>query len=118
MHGAWGAFWIALGIHEVLVQWLLANAMMLAASSGRVLPRLGKLKKDATKPGAPPVRPVQPEWGEPRRRAGAMTMLQPSCFCRSCCRFWVFDCSSSTFCGGFEAGPAGRTAPGSGCGSR
>jgi ferritin-like metal-binding protein YciE len=41
----------------------------------------------------------------------------PSCFCRSACCFCVFVCSSSAFCGGFDAGAEGRTAPGSAVGS-
>jgi len=152
MHGAWGAFWIAFGIHELLVQWgkiplvpagekvngamamwfftlaaitaagalaataenlalvavlgtlaagslflaighgvgstgwvklagwvlvvsaalayYLATAMMLAASAGKVLLPLGKPKKDANKPGAKPVKPIELEWGEPGVKQG------------------------------------------------
>jgi len=152
MHGAWGAFWIAFGIHELLVQlgkiplvpageqvngalamwfftlgaitaagalaataenlalttvlgtlaagsfflavghgvgstgwvklsgWVLvvsaglayylATAMMLAASSGKVVLPLGKPKKDANKPGSQPVKPIELEWGEPGVKQG------------------------------------------------
>jgi uncharacterized protein len=152
MHGAWGSFWIAFGIHELLVQWgkiplvppgekvngamamwfftlgaitaagalaataenlaltavlgtlaagsiflgvghgvgstgwvklsgwvlvvsaglayYLATAMMLAASAGKVLLPLGKPKKDANKPGAKPVKPIELEWGEPGVKQG------------------------------------------------
>jgi succinate-acetate transporter protein len=152
MHGAWGSFWIAFGIHELLVQlgklpavapgekpngamamwfftlaaitaagalaaiaenvalfallavlatgalflgigngvgstgwvklsgWVLvasailayylATAMMLAASAGKVILPLGKPKKDANKPGAQPVKPIQLEWGEPGVKKG------------------------------------------------
>jgi len=152
MHGAWGAFWIAFGIHELLVQWgkiplvaagekpngamamwfftlaaitaagalaaiaenvalaavlatlaagslflaighgtgstgwvklsgwvlvvsavlayYVATAMMLAASAGKVILPLGKPKKDANKPGAQPVKPIELEWGEPGVKKG------------------------------------------------
>ena len=48
----------------------LATAMMLAASAGKVLLPLGKPKKDANKPGAQPVRPIELEWGEPGVKQG------------------------------------------------
>jgi uncharacterized protein len=43
---------------------------MLAASAGKVLLPLGKPKKDANKPGAQPVKPIELEWGEPGVKQG------------------------------------------------
>jgi succinate-acetate transporter protein len=50
--------------------WYTATAMMLAAAGGRVVFPLGKWKKDANKPGAKPMRPIQLEWAEPGVKMG------------------------------------------------
>jgi succinate-acetate transporter protein len=47
-----------------------ATAMMLASSFGRVIFPLGKHRREANKPGAKPVYPIQFELGEPGVRQG------------------------------------------------
>jgi uncharacterized protein len=50
--------------------WYTATAMMLAATSGRTILPLGKLKKDANVPGRRPMEPIQLEWAEPGVKMG------------------------------------------------
>jgi hypothetical protein len=44
--------------------------MMLAFAGGRVVLPLGKLDKEANKPGARPTRPIELEWAEPGVKMG------------------------------------------------
>jgi uncharacterized protein len=50
--------------------WYTATAMMLAATAGRTILPLGKLKADANIPGREPMRPIQLEWAEPGVKMG------------------------------------------------
>jgi succinate-acetate transporter protein len=50
--------------------WYTATAMLLAATSGRVVLPLGKYKAAANVPGRQPTRPIQLEWAEPGVRMG------------------------------------------------
>jgi uncharacterized protein len=50
--------------------WYTATAMMLAATSGKTILPLGKLKADANVPGREPMRPIQLEWAEPGVKMG------------------------------------------------
>jgi len=50
--------------------WYTATAMMLAATSGRTILPLGKLRREANVPGGRPVQPIQLEWGEPGVKMG------------------------------------------------
>jgi len=50
--------------------WYTATAMMLAATSGRTILPLGKLKKEANIPGRRPIEPIQLEWAEPGVKMG------------------------------------------------
>jgi len=50
--------------------WYVATAMMLAAAGGRVVLPLGKLSREANKPGGRVTRPIELEWAEPGVRMG------------------------------------------------
>jgi uncharacterized protein len=50
--------------------WYTATAMMLAATAGRTILPLGKLKADANVPGRRPMRSIQLEWAEPGVKMG------------------------------------------------
>ena len=50
--------------------WYIATAMMLAAAGGRVVLPLGKLSREANRPGGRPTRPIELEWAEPGVRMG------------------------------------------------
>jgi succinate-acetate transporter protein len=50
--------------------WYVATAMMLAAAGGRVVLPLGKLSREANRPGGRPTRPIELEWAEPGVRMG------------------------------------------------
>jgi succinate-acetate transporter protein len=50
--------------------WYVATAMMLAAAGGRVVLPLGKLSREANRPGGRVTRPIELEWAEPGVRMG------------------------------------------------
>jgi uncharacterized protein len=57
-------------VASAIAAWYVASSIMLLASSGRVVLPLGKLKKEANKPGGRPVKPIQLEWAEPGIKKG------------------------------------------------
>jgi hypothetical protein len=73
MHGAWGAFWLACGVLNVLLAThvlptpsagcasYVATAMMLAAAGGRVVLPLGTYRRAANVPGRKPMLPIELE---------------------------------------------------------
>jgi hypothetical protein len=50
--------------------WYGASAMMLAAVGGRVVLPLGKLSRQANRPGAQVTRPIELDWAQPGIRHG------------------------------------------------
>jgi len=57
-------------VASAILAYYVATAIMLLAGAGKVILPLGKPKKDANKPGAQPVKPIQLEWGEPGVKKG------------------------------------------------
>ncbi len=51
-------------VTSAIAAWYAATAMMLLATSAKVVLPLGKLKKDANIPGSEPVKPIQLEWAD------------------------------------------------------
>jgi uncharacterized protein len=57
-------------VASAILAYYVATAIMLLASSGKVVLPLGKPKKEDNVPGAQPVTPIQLEWGEPGVKKG------------------------------------------------
>jgi succinate-acetate transporter protein len=57
-------------VASAICAWYVATAMMLAYAGGRVVLPLGKLSREANRPGARPTRPIELEWAEPGIRMG------------------------------------------------
>jgi uncharacterized protein len=57
-------------VASAIAAWYVATAMMLLATSGKVVLPLGKPKKEANVPGSEPVKPIQLEWAEPGVKKG------------------------------------------------
>jgi succinate-acetate transporter protein len=57
-------------VASAIAAWYVATSIMMLASSGRVVLPLGKLQKEANRPGGQPVKPIQLEWAEPGVKKG------------------------------------------------
>ena len=57
-------------VAAAILAYYVATAIMLLAGAGKVILPLGKMSKDANKPGAQPVKPIQLEWAEPGVKKG------------------------------------------------
>jgi uncharacterized protein len=57
-------------VASAILAYYVATAIMLLASSGKVVLPLGKPKKEDNLPGAQPVKPIELEWGEPGVKKG------------------------------------------------
>ena len=57
-------------VASAICAWYVATAMMLAYAGGRVVLPLGKYTREANRPGARPMHPIELEWAEPGIRMG------------------------------------------------
>jgi succinate-acetate transporter protein len=69
-----GPNWIKVGawvlVASAIAAWYVASSLMLLAGAHRVVLPLGKLSKEANRPGGHPVHPIQLDWAEPGIKQG------------------------------------------------